>query len=436
MKKYINLFLSVVVAASLGSCSKEDPFVGEDNEGMGKVLKSALNVEIKNEEGIPALYAPATRAVIPAADDFTVDFIRDGQDTPYSSYKYSEMPEVVDLPVGAFTAVAHYGDNASAAWEAPYFKGETKFIVVADKITDTVEPITASLSNVRVSIVFDSSLKAVMSSDSKVTVKVGEVGSLDFTSADAERSGYFAFVENSCSLTATFSGNVDGDKVTESKVYDTVQPGSHYRITFKLHGFGEGDPGEINGGVTVDAEVEVVDMNVSLDPDDTTIVDDMRPVEGTDGPDNPDNPDEPVAPAITSASPEAGSEYASFHPVDLSVRNDVTDDLYCALKIISTADEGIKSFVVTINSEKLTAEELESFGLSQNLDLVNPDPSYAGALEGLGFPINVGGQKDVVFNITGFLTMLSALGPGDHDFVVTVSDANGTSTATLKLRTN
>ncbi len=439
MKHYISLFLSLTLIAVLGACSKEDPFPGGESTDMGRVLKSALAVELSNSEGLPAVMgrpADLTRAAIPTPDDFTVDFIADGATEPYASYLFAEMPEVVTLPVGVYKAVAHYGENATHAWEAPYYEGSTTFNVVKDVITQVADPIVASLANVRVSIKFDYTLSQNMSSDSKVTVKVGESGTLDFTAADADRSGYFAYVANSCSLTATFSGEVEGLRVVESKVFDNVAPGTHYAITFRLHDAGEEDPGEINAGVVVDASVTIVDMNVVVDPEeDEVLVDDLRPVQGGDDnkdPDTPDTPDTPnAAPVMTALEPEQGS---GLNKLDLDKVNDI-DNLYCAWKVVSTADGGFRTFKVEIISDKLTPEELEGVGLAADLDLVNPG-QYAGPLQGLGFPINVGGQNEVEFDITGFLGMMAVLGEADHEFRLTISDANGTTVKSVKLHCN
>lgn len=430
LNKYIYLTLSAMVA--LASCSKEDPFVGGSDDAEGKVLKSALTVSVPNAEGVVVASRPAlTRAAAPSADEFTVDFIKNGETVPTVSYLFSEMPEVVTLPVGAYTAVARYGANLPQAWEAPYYTGDTKFLVVADKITSDVEPINAKLSNVRVSIVFDSSLAANMSDDSKVTVKVGESGSLEFKASDIDRSGYFAYVENSNSLTATFSGDVEGLPVVESKVYDTVAPGSHYRITFRMHDAGEDEPGSINSGLSVDASVEIVDMNVTLDAEDDEILeDDLRPTEG-----------EPVVPPVDPGKkvPEAfalepAGDYAGFTKLDLSKVNEVTDNLYCAWKVVSEAEGGFTKFDVKIISDTLTPEELEGVGLQQDLDLINPG-EFEEALAGLGFPVKVGGRNEVEFDITGFLSLMSILGEANHEFRLTVSDANGTSVISVRLHT-
>lgn len=439
MKKHLNIFLTLIVALVVGGCSKEDPFPGDGvGDGQGSILKSALQVELQNEEGLDQVFGrPSlnTRAVVPAADDFTVNFYKEGEETAVATYLFSEMPEVVTLPAGAITAVATYGDNAAQDWEAPYYKGETKFIVVADRVTDDVDPIVARLANVRVSIVFAPGLKEAMSADAKVTVVVGENGTLDFTQNDEERSGYFAYVENSRTLTATFNGKIDGFDTVETKGYDNVAPGNHYRITFKLRNAAEDGEGDINGGLTVDASVEVVDMNVSVDPDDDVIDDDMRPVEGGDEPKPGPGPDEP-GPGETGKAPELTplAAPAGMIPVVFDEWNVVdVEKTYCAFTISSAAEGGIKELKVVIDSPSLTEDELATIGLAKNLDLVNPGNLEA-PLTSLGFPVNVGGKTSVDFDITSFLSMLEIFGANDHQFIVTVKDANGETTKALKLR--
>lgn len=422
-----------------GGCSKENPFGPEENSATGRVVTSALKLQLENEGTIPAVFnRPATRAAAPTADDFTLNFYPAEGGNAVKTYRFGDMPEVIELPAGAYKAVAHYGDNLPADWEAPHFRGETSFIVVANAITDEIEPITASLANVRVTILFDPSLRAKMGEDAKVTVKVGDTGTLDFRHSDAERSGYFAYVEDSKSLTATFSGTVEGLPVTETKGYGDVAPGTHYKITFKLHGADNGESnGTLGGSFAVDATVETQDMNVNVDPEDMTVEDDMRPVEGgqdTPTPPTPPTPGNEDAPVIAAASPAPDSEFAGYKPCDLSKTNVITSDLYCVLNVKSSAEGGIKDFTVDIESAQLTPEELQGVGLNSHLDLVNPG-SLEGPLSGLGFPVNVGGKDDVDFSITGFLPMLQVLGAGVHKFHLHVTDANGTTNATLILET-
>lgn len=444
MKKYINTLLALLMVISLGACSKEALFDGDDSAvGEGRLLTDALSVSLANENGPKSV---KTRRVsrAPEVADFDVAFLREGNDTPEATYKYSEMPEIITLPAGSYVVRASYGDNPSAAWESPYYMGESSMVIVADEITDEVDPVVCKFSNVRVSIEFDAKLRQAMGSDAKVTVKVGESGSLDFTVADEERSGYFAYVENSHTLAATFTGTVDGYLSSETKTYDNVAPGTHYRITFRLHDAGEEDPGFITGDdiVVVDASVESEDMNKSVDSGETNIVDDMRPKEdeeqGGETPTPPVGDDKP-APSIEAVAPysldavnrieiveEEGEEPRSKYPVELIIE--------------SEAEGGIIAFEVVIDSTKLTPEELEGVELSDKLDLVNTSSyPYGDRLAGLGFPTNVGGQKHVEFKITGFVPLLAILDNGEpatHKFILTVTDANGTTTRTLILQDN
>lgn len=446
MKLYKGLFYSIAASALLTGCANEAPFVEPSTAGQtGSLKTSCLAPKLTNTEGVVI----GTRADVPVVGDFNVVISRNTNARSNSTqgsveYKYSDMPEVLTLPVGDYKVFAHYGPdsisslwNKPYAWDEPYYYGESTFAIDANKITDNVEPIVAKLANIRVTIVFHPSLLSAMGDDSMVEVKVGDQGELTFTPKET-RSAYFKYVNKSQSLTATFTGTVDGSPVVETEGYDNVAPGNHYRITFKLHGIDDDKPGTVTAGVKVDASVETIPMNSTVDGDgEEYLDDDWRPVQGDNENPTPDVPtpddptlDDPTPPSITSAKPtEAG-----LVPVDLEIVNEVTDDTYCVLNVVSTAEGGIQSFNVDIDSNTLTEDELMGFGLSKTLDLVNPG-SLAEPLTGLGLPVNVGGEKDVKFDITNFMGMLSALGEGTHIFTLTVSDANGITTATLKLHT-
>ena len=433
MKKYINIMLAAMTAIGVVSCSKEAIFSEDDTPaGEGRLLCEALDVSLANENGLRNVHGRyVSRA--PEVADFEVEFYRQGNSAPEAAYKYSEMPEIITLPAGRYVARASYGDNPDAAWESPYYKGESSFDIVADEITEEVDPIVCRFANVRVSIDFDQKLRDNMSADSKVSVKVGKSGSLDFTLSDVERSGYFAYVEDSHTLTATFSGTVEGYPSSETKAYDNVQPGTHYKITFRLHDACEDDPGFIAGDdiVVVDASVTTEDMNVDVDPGETPVEDDLRPKE-----DDEDEPTPPVpgleAPSITAEEP------CSLDRVNLIELDENGDSKYPVVLIIdSSSEDGITEFKVKIDSTTLTPDELDSVGLCDVLDLVNTSSQpYGESLAGLGFPTDVGGQTHVEFMITGFIPMLDVLGPGTHKFILTVTDAHGTTERTLILQNN
>lgn len=448
MKRSEYIFTILALAAGFSSCSSELPFSEDKPEGKGRLLSSAIAVELKTDERL----VRATNA--PDVNDFTVEFLNTSDQTvPVESYRYGEMPEVVTLPVGDYVARAYYGGTygaagSTAAFSAPYYNGTSaQFSIEENKITDNIGTVECALSNVKVTILFDESLANVMSPDSKVTVKVGGSGELVFTK-DTDESGYFHYDAGSTTISTVFSGVVDGDDTTESKSYSNVQPGNHYRITFKLHSVDPNEPGEINPGdpgdeIKIDATVQLEDLTggdgINLgDPSDNDIYmdDDRYPDEGGEepGPDDPgndpENPDVPGSgPTVTPFRPEG----AEGTLVDLDKVNNAAG-LVCALKVESTAEGGFQRFEVDIESEQLSPEELEGIGLAQHLDLAVTD-EMSDALQGLGFPTNVKGESSVEFDITGFMPMLMILGTGEHTFVLTIADADGTTVKKLIITT-
>lgn len=435
MKIYKGLTYSLAVVALLTGCANESPFVDVKTAGQtGSLMTRCLAPKLTNTEGVDA----GTRAAVPSTDDFKVVITRNGGSaSTYSStpgsveYKYSEMPEVLTLPVGDYKVYAHHGENKLAAWDEPYYYGESTFGIDANKITDDVDPIVAKLANIRVTIKFHPSLISAMSADSKVEVKVGNQGRCIFTK-DTTQSAYFKYVKNSSTLAATFTGIVDGADVVETKTEDNVAPGNHYLITFRMHGIEDDVPGTVNPSVTVDTTVEKVDMNHTFDGEkEEYLDDDMRP--NKDGEKEPGpGPNDPVGPAPTAEALDPEGEFAGYTKLDLDADNLITDKLYCAWKVISAAEGGFKTFDVEIISNTLTPGELSGVGLNDKLNLIDPR-QYEEALTGLGFPVHVAGLSEAEFDITGFLSLMTALGAGNHEFKLTVGDANGSSVFSVKL---
>lgn len=434
MKKINNIFLALLLLLGMTACSQEAPFGPKDQEGSGRVLTSSLSVEVKNDEKV------VRSAGVPSVNDFTVDFYNTAEETPYLSYKYGDMPDVVTLPVGTYKVRAYYGgvygaNGETAGFDKPYYLGESdSFTVEADKIVDTITPIVCRLSNVKVTIYFDESLVSHISSDSKVSVVVGNGSSLEFTPSTSE-SGYFTYAEGSTTLVATFNGVVDGEKTEERKTYSNVSRGVHYKITFKLHDVNSGDPGDINAGgdgddsgVKVDASVQLEDVGgngINVDPnEEVTLDDEDRPKEDPETPDDPgqddpnDNPSDHEGPTITAVA-----------PINLNKVNDV--DATSIVQLIIESKTCFTEFVVNVESETL---DLSEVGLSNTLDLINPG-DYRNVLEALGLlekNEELNKQTKKVFDISEFMELLESF-PGRHDFRLTVSDEKGSTEVVLML---
>ncbi|MDE6007461.1 MAG: DUF4493 domain-containing protein [Muribaculaceae bacterium] len=414
-----NFYAVLCAALLLGACSKERPF-SPDTPEEGKVLKSALDVSASNDN-IEISKSP-TRAGF-NLNDFNIAFIKPGNSTPVKSFTYGEMPDIVNLAAGSYTVEASYGENRIAEWENPFFQGVSEpFEVVPMEITSYIEPIECSLQNIKVTIEFDAALYSKMGSDAYVEVKVGDNDGLNFTKSES-RAGYFRHTDEN-SLVATFHGNIDGSNIVETKSYSDVQKGCWYKLKFKLHGGSASGTGAASGDLSVDANVDVEDVNEDIVlADDQPLDDDERP---SDGDEQPDPPTE--QPPVFTADPQSpglvfDTEWA------------VNENTNCKFSITSSAPGGFIELTCDIISKKLNPQELAGVGLGSHLDLINTDESgMAEALANLGFPVNMGGKKEAVFDITQFMPMMLMLGDGKHEFKIHVKDAYGEVTKSLILK--
>lgn len=404
----------------MAGCSKEKGFDEEMSDNEGQVLKTALDMSTTSDQIM------VTRAESGVdLSNFKINFIKKGETVAAKSYTYSEMPDVVTLKVGTYTATAELGQDLNAEWENPYFKGQSEeFDVEAYKITSFISPIECELMNIKATIAFDETLLAAMSPDSYVEVKVGDNPGLNFTSAEATsgKAGYFKHT-NENTLVATFHGKVNGSDIVESKSYEGIAKGRWYKLTFKLHQNSGGDPtGGASGEIVVDASVTTEDVNADVTLEDDEPLDDSdRPNWG--GGDDPEPPTPDNAPEIIAIS--QGMEFDT--PWSVTAASE------CEFKIISHAEGGMQEFTCEIISQDLTPEELGSMNLPNVLDLVNepaPDSTYPNYWNVLGndpfnFPTNVGGQSEVIFKLSDFMGMMAVFGNHQHTFRFHVKDANG-----------
>lgn len=415
-----NIYSIILASASilgLAGCEKESAF--DLKPGEGQLNSGSLSVDYINR-------GKQTRADVQVGD-FIVNFINTETNETARSFKYSEMPEVVALPVGSYRADAVYGDNAIAEWENPFYKGDSSFDIESGKITENVDPIECSLCNIRVTVDINDLGLGLLEDDAKVVVKAG-IGELTYT-PETKKAGYFRFVDKSTTIAAVFSGTVDGVYVEAVPMtFNNAAEGNSYNIHYTINRPDNVNPGDIeidDTGITVDASITIRDENKEInpnEPEDNLLEDDMRPENGIGSGDEPgtgdepgDEPESPKKPQIIPLS--EGLVLNKFCKVD-----------ECEFKVVSDSEEGLKTFTIKIESPSLTPEELASVGLTDEFDLINPEP-YEEALEGLGFTVGdklkeqIKEYKECTFSITSFLSMIP--GEGNHKFILTVEDGNG-----------
>lgn len=415
------IFSTIAIATFMMSSCSDNWAPSTDDEGVGQLRMDAINVT--NAENV------INRAGVDVSN-FIVS-INNADGETVKRWKYSEMPEVVTLPVdeGYYIDVISHNQE-KAAWEAPFFKGSSeKFNIVKNQLTNA-GTITCKLSNIKVSIKFADDLKKIMEDDCKVTVIANDAGLLEFT-ANETRSGYFQAIEGSSTLVATFTGTIRGSYEEIRKVYTDVEAGQHRIITYSVK---SGDPtipdenGNINiaDGISIDMTTidESVNGNVSTDED---IIDGDRP--GQEEPVNPD-PDQPTP-------DEPSEKFFTFNTsISLTETNQAVEGKDYSIDIVSV--NPLANLKVKIESNYLTDEFLAGVGLVSEFDLANLTPELSAMLGegGFGFPTGdqVKGSKSVKFDLTPFIPLLNlSPTPNDiHKFHLTVvDDKNNSETVVL-----
>lgn len=436
MKKFKYI---IPICASLGllSCSVEAPFKGAEPSGTGELSKFAFDFEtsvINNTRAVSA------QEII---DDFTVVIQKPGNpDVTVGTYTYKDMPDVITLEAGTYKISAIYGEDQDAAWESPYFLGQSdEFKIEPNKITTNIGTVDCKLENVKVTIDFHSTLYDQMGTHDYVEVYVNPDKSLKFYK-DETRAGYFK-LSDVCTLTATFHGVIDDVELNEVKTLDNVDKGNHYNLTFSKHIYSaDSDEGEIDGQIKVGASVKIVDINNNITIADDEILDDKErpseqdPSQGEIPGIEPDDPgtDEPTKPEITASE-----------GLNLDEVNELIEGMPIVLNIVSSSP--ISSFLVHIDSSDSGFMDAIDDIIGNDFDLIQLDKNDGGkgfSLSELGFPVGTdvsnpsevdeNGNGIIKFEITKELQSLLLVYEGTHEFTLTVTNDKGTTSITLKLK--
>lgn len=435
MKKDIKLkaFTFVCTALLLLSGCKDESYpeiIFE--EGEGGFSMTELNIEVNTN--IPVI----SRGDDVDISEYQVKIINPTTGKPVSDkmvWKFRNMPEVITLPVGKYRVEVESFDwsNLYAEFDKPHYTGKYDFEVKAGQITKA-DKVPCNLNNVKVTVQYTDALKNILDEDAKTTVvasnTLGDDGfniQLEF-GRDETRAGYFRYVEGSSTLVSTLSYKYNN---VENEIYHTmtgVAPGQHRIIVYD---YVTSDPnGTVSrGDIKIDVKVYSVDIDGTISVKEGVLDDSDRPghedVSGTVEPENPTQPQDGVIDIVNPQRP-----YFDLDKINEVKEEETTGREY---KLTINSSKGFSGLNVVIKSNDLTPELLEEIGLSNEFDLATgltkDGLDISQALSGtFKFPVKqeVTGSdvKKVDFNITEFVPLL-CIYPGDHSFVLTVTDKDG-----------
>lgn len=428
---FLICFTLMVVLFTFSACHSEKMETGTtDVTGQLSLASMKMEVDLK----VDTVY-PQSRAGVDVSNFLLT--IKNSQGEQVEQYTYSEMPEIISLPVGTYTVVASSAEAATNGFDVPFYTGSTEQFTIKENELTEVSALTCRLANVMISVEYDEELRKLMGEDVVTTVKIGD-NSLDIPSSET-RKAYLIAPASAGSMDITLKGTIDGESVTEVKRVDNVQAGQYNIIKYVLNSVDDGTNsnvgGNLNIAINIDSSMTSSDETVGVNPGEEPGIDDFP----TDGGEEPGDGD-------GDGGDESGSEQnmptivgTDFNGKTFDISKDVltvTKGQSVSLSVTLLAPNKMAHVYVTIDSETLTEDVLVGVNLAKNFDLAEPGDLEAG-LKGLGFPTgtDVIGKEEIPFDITQFTSLLGIYGAANHNFIIRVVDQQGLEvTETLKIK--
>lgn len=420
-----NIFLIcltlMAVLFTFSACHSEKMETGAtDVTGQLSLASMKMEVDLK----VDTVY-PQSRAGVDVSNFLLT--IKNSQGEQVEQYTYSEMPEIISLPVGTYTVVASSAEAATNGFDVPFYTGSTEQFTIKENELTEVFALTCRLANVMISVEYDEELRKLMGEDVVTNVKIGD-NSLDIPSSET-RKAYLIAPASAGSMDITLKGTIDGESVTEVKRVDNVQAGQYNIIKYVLNSVDDGTNsnvgGNLNIAINIDSSMTSSDETVGVNPGEEPGIDDF-PTDGGEEPGDGDgDSDGDGEGGITSDINITGKKLG-----DSSFDIDQTQTITGATTLIVgiEAPAGIQNLKV-----KITSAGNDDFnGIGEGLgefDLAHSDSMNENAqamIPVLGLPIDdaVLNQTNLGFNISKFTSMLSGF-KGTHTFKITVTDNQG-----------
>ena len=444
MKRYKSLIGFLALVIGLSSCEMRDEILGKgemgENDGMLELdLSSVYNgVEISRAD---AVVDNGTTTGDFAdedvnTDNYTLVVTNTSTKEEVAKGKVSELKNqegkvLIPLAEGDYTVEAYNyeGENVTVS-ERPFFKGEQNFTV--NKGISTNVNLTCKLACVEIEMGVTSAFTEAFKDDYAITVDNGNGASQVFDKNNLGKKYYFQTPVQQNHLTVSVKATSTEDNFIELKA--TVQKPADAEGNSEL---ADGDSFMINLteegatdsylsiGLTVDLTFTEVGETVEIPVENITY----------DGPSVPD------------AGGEEGTEEPEGESTLTVTGIPATYDLTTTgtvptIKVDMASEKGIKSLVVTINSDNpMFPTLLSGLDLLEPFDLCNLEdrPEAKKNLlmlnlisEDVYTKLHEGTLTSYTFEVTSLVALLPQTKlTGSHEFKLTISDGNETKEGAL-----
>lgn len=266
--RYLTLLLGLLAASCVTETARfEENGEKTDDRNIGYLTFEQLEMTVVDRtEDIdhrPESYA-ATRAGNTDVESYTVEIldangraveVTDKNGVTGTAFTYGDRPDLIELPVGAYTLSVYSGPTKEAAWEGeegtPTY-GATQNVTITKGNTTALQDMTCRLLSVKVAVAYKDTLIATMSENTTAEVVLGEKNALVFEGKEPAGVGYLKPAANQSNplvlyLTTTFNGKqIDRQPLV---VTQDAKAGQYRNITVGLQHAEDGT-------VIINAEIE------------------------------------------------------------------------------------------------------------------------------------------------------------------------------------
>lgn len=418
---FLICFTLMVVLFTFSACHSEKMETGAtDVTGQLSLASMKMEVDLK----VDTVY-PQSRAGVDVSNFLLT--IKNSLGEQVEQYTYSEMPEIISLPVGTYTVVASSAEAATNGFDVPFYTGSTEQFTIKENELTEVSALTCRLANVMISVEYDEELRKLMGEDVVTTVTIKEKTqdmiikeySLDIPSSET-RKAYLIAPASVSPMDITLKGTIDGEFVTEVNRVDEVQAGQYNIIKYTLSPVDDGNNsvgGNLNIAINIDSSMTSSDETVGVNPGEEPGIDDFP----TDGGEEPGDGDGDGEGGITSDISITGKDLGESPFFDIDQTQTITGATTLIVGIEAPA--GIQNLKVTISSDN---EDFGSIGASfGTFDLANPGDKESMIAElGLPYGTAVKDKTELDFDISTFTSLLIPF-DGTHTFNIAVTDNQG-----------
>ena len=248
-----------LMAILTGSCQREEP----DQEKPGGFLKINIGLFIHVNEVNSNLKSTF------AAEDFKVTIFNADGSAVRVFAKASELPAEVELDIGEYYVAAHSDNNLPAAFENPYYYGESERFTINAGTTQSVT-VNCELANAMISVIYSDNVRSTFVNYS-TTVSSSE-GSLTFVK-DEIRAGFFQPLPLSISATLTFE-KPDGS--LENKILTGTIPAPQPKKHYEIHVDASAASGAAGISIILDENTDPVEIVQITDNNTTPVAGDIQ----------------------------------------------------------------------------------------------------------------------------------------------------------------